>query len=982
MGGSYSFGNKEHWSQAMSSSVAAEIETDSKIEVLSAEEVARQLRLLIDPSHVLARPIDRIAFASDASLYHLVPLAVVQPTTMEEVHKLFGYSQQTRIPLTFRAGGTSLSGQAITDGILVDIGRHWRGSKVEANGKLLRVQPGLIGQQANQILKLYSTKIGPDPASITAARLGGILSNNASGMCCGVLQNAYHTLRSMTFMLPSGTVIDTAAPDADALFRAGEPQLAAGLLDLKARLESNAALSARIRSKYKMKNTTGYSLNAFLDFSTPVEIFSHLLIGAEGTLAFIAEAVLETVPDLPVKYTGLLVFPDIHAACEAIVPLREAGAAALELMDRASMRSVEDKPGMPAQILGLPESAASLLVEFQTSDLSATQRIAAGAEAAVAGLKLLSEPFFTSDPAEQEKLWNIRKGMFPSVGAVRAAGTTVIIEDVAFPIEHLADAAVDLTRLFQKHGYTNAIIFGHAKDGNLHFVITQGFNTDKEMAQYRNFIDDVVTLVVKKYDGALKAEHGTGRNMAPFVETEWGPDAYAVMQELKQLADPENLLNPGVIINPDPQAHMADLKKMPVVEPEVDKCIECGYCEPKCPSRDLTLTPRQRIVVRREMQRLKDDGTHAAYDALNRDFPYMALDTCAVDGLCATACPVSIDTGKLTKRFRQLRHTEAANRIALLLANNLGLVEIGARFAMGAGHLTQKVFGLGFMRGVTGILNKVSRRVMDEPFWQWSAEMPRPRRGAVPVREIAEADAVYFPACISRIMGALPGEQQETSTMQALLNVADRAGVRLRVPEDTRGNCCGVPFSSKGFESAHAASVNRTVANFFRWSNGGELAVVVDTSPCTYGLKTSRPYLTPENQAKFDKLRILDSVEFAHDALLPTLPIKRKVHSVALHPVCSAVKMAIVPKLVNLAHACSENVLVPRDAGCCAFAGDRGFLFEELTASATAPEAAQATEAEHEGYYSSSRTCEIGMTRATGKVYRSYLHLLDFVSRP
>ncbi len=965
-----------------SSAVVAETEIGTSGESLSAEEIGRQLCALLDPSKVLTRPIDRIAFASDASLYRLVPRAVVQPSTKEEVRALFEYSREKKVPLTFRAGGTSLSGQAITDGILVDVGRYFRGAKVEENGKLLRVQPGLIGQQANQMLKLYSAKIGPDPASITAARLGGILSNNASGMCCGVVQNAYHTLRSMTFMLPSGTLIDTAAPDAEEQFRASEPALAGGLLELKRRLEGDSAVAARIRSKYKMKNTTGYSLNAFLDYSTPVEIFSHLLIGAEGTLAFIAEAVLETVPDLPVKYTGLLMFPSIHAACEAIVPLREAGAAALELMDRASMRSVEDKPGMPAQIQGLPDGAASLLVEFQTTNVAAAHANAAKAQAAVAGLKLLGEPFFTTDPMEQDKLWNIRKGMFPSVGAVRKSGTTVIIEDVVFPLEHLADAAVDLIGLFEKHEYTNAIIFGHAKDGNLHFVITQGFNTEKETAQYEAFIDDVVKLVVQKYDGALKAEHGTGRNMAPFVETEWGPEAYAVMQRLKELADPDNLLNPGVIINPDPQAHMADLKKMPVVEAEVDKCIECGYCEPKCPSRDLTLTPRQRIVVRREMQRLRDSGTHEAYDALNHDFPYMALDTCAVDGLCATACPVYIDTGKLTKRFRQLRHTDTANRIALLLARNMGLMEIGARFAMGAGHMTQSLFGLGFMRGITGILNKGTRALMDEAFWQWSAEMPRPRKGAIPVRAIAKADAVYFPACISRIMGALPGEQQETSTMQALLNVADRAGVRLRVPEDTRGNCCGVPFSSKGFEAAHAAAANHTVANFFRWTNGGELPIVVDTSPCTYGLRTARPDLTPENQAKFDKLRILDSVEFAHDELLPRLPIKRKVHSVALHPVCSATKMAIVPKLVKISKACSENVDVPQDAGCCAFAGDRGFLFEELTASATKTEAAQATASEHSGYYSSSRTCEIGMTRATGKVYQSYLHLLDFASRP
>lgn len=951
--------------------------------ILSPTEIGEQLRAFIDASRILTRAIDRIAFASDASLYRMIPRAVVQPISSEEVRRLFRYSRKQKIPLVFRGGGTSLSGQAITDGILVDVGRHWRSANVEENGRLLRVQPGLIGQQANQMLKKYGAKLGPDPASMSAARLGGILSNNASGMCCGVTQNAYHTLRSMTFLLPSGTEIDTAIPGADALFREREPLLADGLLELKMRLESNRELAARIRAKYRMKNTTGYSLNALLDYSTPLEIFSHLLIGAEGTLAFIAEAVLETVPDLPVKYTGLLLFPDLHAACAAIVPLRDAGAAALELMDRASLRSVETKPGIPVEIRQLGNTAAALLVEFQTADPFAAEENAAKAKAAVVGLNLLGEALFTDDPEEHDRLWNIRKGLFPSVGAVRASGTTVIIEDVAFPVEHLADAAVDLTRLFEKHGYSNAIIFGHAKDGNLHFVIAQGFNTEEENSQYRNFIDDVVQLVVHKYDGALKAEHGTGRNMAPFVETEWGAEAYEVMQRLKVLADPENLLNPGVIINPDPAAHMADLKRMPVVEAEIDKCIECGYCEPKCPSRDLTLTPRQRIVVRREMQRLKDEGdSRATYDALNRDFPYMALDTCAVDGLCATACPVNIDTGKLTKRFRQLRHTVLANRIADLLAKNVSLMELGARFALGAGHTVQNVFGLGFMRRVTRFLDKASRTIMDEAFWQWCAEMPRPRRGALPMRPHQDAEAVYFPACISRIMGALPGEQQATTVMQALLNIADRAGVKLYVPGDIAGNCCGVPFSSKGFEAAHDTAINHTIDSFFRWSSGGRLPIVVDTSPCTYGIKTARAHLTPDNQAKFDKLTILDSIEFAHDRLLPQLLILRKVHSVALHPVCSAEKMAITKKLIQICDACSETVLVPSDAGCCAFAGDRGFLFPELTASAASFEAAQARAEEHDGYYSSSRTCEIGMTRASGKVYQSYLHLLNYVSSP
>jgi len=949
-------------------------------------EIRRLLQDLIDPERILIRPIERVAFASDASFYRLIPLAVIQPKTAEEIKHLFRFSHQQRIPLTFRAGGTSLSGQAITDGILVDVGRYWRSVRVEQNGKTIRVQPGLIGQQANNALQLYGKKIGPDPASISSCRMGGILANNSSGMCCGVVQNAYHTLSSLTFILPSGTQIDTADANADNIFRMLEPELCATLLELKAQIEANPKLAARIRLKYKTKNTTGYSLNALLDFDRPVDIFSHLLIGSEGTLAFIAEAVLNTVHDFPLKSTGLLLYSDLYAACSSIGALTQAGAAALELMDRASLRSVENQPGVTPHLKTLPDSAAGVLVEFQASNETQLQEFQTIAATTVAKLALLHPAEFTTNPVEQAKLWKVRKGIIPSVGAVRASGTTAIIEDVTLPVDRLADAALDLQALFAKHGYENAIIFGHAKDGNLHFVLTQGFNTGQEIERYRAFMDDVVALVVGKYDGALKAEHGTGRNMAPFVETEWGPEAYRIMQELKAVTDPENLLNPGVIVNPDPLAHITHLKDFPVVESEVDKCIECGFCEHSCPSRDITLTPRQRIVVRREMQRLKDiKAPDANYDALERDFPYMALDTCAADGLCATDCPVSIDTGKLTKHFRALRHSSLAHQAARLMARNFALPEFGARLALRMGHWIDSRFGPDAMNWITGELDRASRAIFDEPFWHWTYPMPRPRKGPLPSSPANEqngADAVYFAACISRIMGALPGEPEETTNMQALLNVAGRANIKLFVPKDLTGHCCGVPFSSKGFDSANETALDRTIESFFRWSDSGRLPIVVDTSPCTYGLKTCRAQLSATNQARFDKLRILDVVEYASSVLLPRLSFTRKLPSVALHPVCSATKMGINAKLVGLAEACSDEVFVPQNAGCCAFAGDRGFLHPELTASATSGEAAELESHRHSGYYSSSRTCEIGMTRATGQLYRSYLHMLDYATRP
>ena len=209
----------------------------------------------------------------------------------------------------------------------------------------------------------------------------------------------------------------------------------------------------------------------------------------------------------------------------------------------------------------------------------------------------LEPPRFSTDAGECERLWNIRKGVFPAVGGMRKPGTTVLIEDVAFPIERLAEATLDLEALMHEHGYPEGVIYGHALDGNLHFIFTQDFSDPAEIARYGGLMVAVVDLVVNKYDGSLKAEHGTGRNMAPFVEMEWGRAATAIMRELKALLDPEGLLNPGVVPNDDPTVHLKNLKPMPAADDIVDACIECGFCEPQCPSAALTFSPRQRIVA-------------------------------------------------------------------------------------------------------------------------------------------------------------------------------------------------------------------------------------------------------------------------------------------------------------------------------------------------------------------------------------------------
>lgn len=929
------------------------------------------LAVFIPLSRIKTRYIDLIAYASDASFYHLLPKAIVQPNSIQEIQQLFAFAKMHAIPITYRAGGTSLSGQSITDGILIDLSKYWRRVEPEQEGRLVKAQPGITGAMVNASLKKYKRKIGPDPSSINSAMIGGILANNSSGMCCGVSQNSYHTLHSIKFVLPDGQAFDTAVQEDYQRFEKTCTHASTHLILLKEQILQNKVLEENIRHKYKTKNTVGYGLNSFIDFSHPLDILAHLLIGSEGTLGFIAEAVLKTVPDFPYKATVLLYFKDIHSACSAIIPLKNSGAEALELMDRPALRSIENSPGIPAEIPTLPPSAAALLCEYQANTPEELSSLVNEGEKVFMNLTLLHQPSITRDPTVQTLLWKLRKGMFPSVGAVRKQGTSVILEDVAFPLEHLADAVVDIQKLFVLHQYDNGIIFGHAKDGNIHFVVSQSFNGSEEIKRYERFIQDVVSLVVNKYNGTLKAEHGTGRNMAPFVETEWGKDAYDIMKSVKHLLDPDNLLNPGVIINNDAHAHLKNLKAMPVVEQEVDKCIECGYCEHRCPSRDITLTPRQRIVVRREMERLTKLGKSSRLTELKKDYQYDGLDTCAVDGLCAGECPVHINTGDLVKRLRKENHSALQNKFALLAAKNFRLLQNIILLLLSAGKLLNSLLGKHFMMHLTHTLRKI---VPGFPLWPKFLIGP----GKIKNLENEDADVLYFPACITKMMGA--SSTDKLSVTATFVKLVHKAGLKVKLPSSLNGNCCGQAFSSKGFQSAAAATMNASIEQLWILSKEGKIPVVMDVTSCSHTLMTCKPYLNKENTAKLAAMTIVDSIQYAVESILPNLKISHPKKSIVLHPVCSLHKMNLEKTFRQLAEKCSLSVTVPVHAGCCGMAGDRGFYFPELTKAAACEEIKEVNQKDYDGYYSSAKSCEISLSGESEKNYESILYLMDEVS--
>jgi D-lactate dehydrogenase len=949
--------------------------TDSCLPVTEKEIEALTDRLatVVARDRIRSRLIDRVSFASDGGFYHLVPRAVVQPDSEEEIRGLFALSQQLQIPLVFRTGGSSLSGQAITDGILVDLSRFWDRISVENEGLRVRVQPGITGARVNARLRKWGRKIGPDPSSIITAMMGGILSNNASGMCCGVEGNSYHTTEFIRFMLPGGQVYSTENPGDYHRFTGLETRLAPTLSSIRDQIRNNLALREKIREKYKTKNTVGYGLNAFLDYDHPLDIFARLLIGAEGTLGFISEAVLRTLPDPGFKATALLFFPGLDEACAAVPLLIAEKAMMAELMDRASLRSVASLEGMPPAMKALPEDGAALLVEFQEETEAGLLARLASFEKNSGGLSLWESAEFTRDPARQAFFWKVRKGLFPAVGAVRQSGTTVILEDLAFPVASLGPAIRGIQALFREFGYENGIIFGHARDGNIHFVITQSFNTKAEVDRYAAFIRKVVDLVVYRFRGTLKAEHGTGRNMAPFVETEWGAEALQIMKAIKQAADPHHLLNPGVILNPDPEAHLKNLKKLPAVEEEVDRCIECGYCEPMCPSRDLSASPRRRIVVRRAIESMKQDNRKHEARILEKQFGYEGLDTCAVDGLCASACPVGINTGDLVKRLRRESHSPVARLLALQAARNFGSVLAMGRAGLGLLADLDRLSG----GNQLAALSRLMRRIIPG-FPVWMRGTPPPPvipRPASPREENPGKTVIYFPACITRLMGTYPGKTR--NAMEAFLSVCEKTGFQVRIPAAADRLCCGQIAGSKGFDAARAHQATEWVESLWKASEQGRFPVVTDVSSCTFTLRTIRPLLDAGNQYRYDRLRILDSVEFFHDHVMPEARPRLKKSRIALHPVCALEKIGIREKWEALTRQLAEETLTAEGAGCCGMAGDRGFLFPELTASATGKEIPELNASSCEAAYSSTRTCELALSQGALIRFESIVYLLD-----
>ena len=929
---------------------------------------------------VTTRAFDRVASAVDASHYLLTPDAVVVPNDIAEIVQLFRYASASGRALTFRSGGTSLSGQASTDNILVDTRAHFRRIQIDADGAIARVQPGATVRQVNARLVRHGRKLGPDPASEIACTIGGVVANNSSGMACGTAQNTYNTLHSAIVVLPSGTVVDTSLADAEERLLEAEPALCATLMELRERIMNTHALKAEIERQFAIKNTMGYSLNALVDFNSPAQILTHLMVGSEGTLGFVAEASFNTVALMPAAATTLLVFDSLQAATDSLVDIIATEPATVELMDSASLRATlkdeESRATLPK--LEIIDHCA-LLVEYQAPDETSLSQLTHRATELFGRLRLALTPELTRDPALRRSLWHIRKGLYATVAGARPSGTTALLEDVAVPVAKFSETCSKLLRLFDRHGYNDAVIFGHAKDGNIHFLINENFDSEKNVARYRSFTEDMVEMILAA-GGTLKAEHGTGRIMAPFVERQYGAELYKVMLDIKHACDPNGILNPDIILTTDQDLHVKNLKSTPTVEDEVDRCVECGYCEPVCPSKDLTTTPRQRIVVRRAIAQASVDGNRALERNLTRAQEFDVIETCAVDGMCQTACPVRINTGDLIRHLRTDSAGAVQSRTWNLAARHWKFFStFASRILTVASKIPSPL--------ISGP-NRLARTVLGaDTVPLWSRDLPRGGRARetnkAAVRALNDSSplsAVFFQACVGSMFGPADGDGGVAAAFESL---AEKSGILLTRPVGLDGLCCGTPWKSKGIEVGYEAMVTRTVDALWLASDSGRLPVVCDNSSCSEGLVTAIKTAV-ESNAHYASLRVVDSVDFAAEHILPRVTVAAKLSSVVVHPTCSSTRAGSNENLMSVARAFADEAIVPDAWGCCGFAGDRGMLHPELTKSATVAEAeeiASRFDKTVDAFVSCNRTCEIGMSRATGEKFVHVLETLDALAQ-
>ncbi len=786
------------------------------------------LRDLIGHEKVLTDSPSITAYSIDASIYKAIPEAIALINSRGDLEQTLQFAKKYNIPLTARSGGTNLTGNAVGEGIILEFSQLDHILEINENEGWVRVQPGIIYAELNKYLAEKGWWFAPDPSSGEMCKLGGMLGNNAAGPHTLKYGATKDNVLEMQVLFANGNCITAKEyplddPELERIFQKNTAIRA--LHDL---IQDNKKLILSKRKKVS-KNSSGYNLFALAEGLERGTFPLHqILIGSEGTLGLTLETKLRIVRKPLEVATGLIYLKSLSDIGAIVTDLLPLSPSALEMMDANSLDLVG------REHFNIPKDAAAmLLLEF---DDSAQDKMKT-AQDFIHKVSLAAPMVVAYDPEETLALWQVRKAMYPTLYRYDEHKKPInFADDVVVSAERIPELVDYLETLFREKDVAVAI-YGHIGDGNAHINPLLNLNDPKDFNHMITLSQEIHQTVIDRFDGSLCGEHGDGRVRAEFVKKLYGPELYTLFEKVKQLFDPEQLLNPGIKITDLPFTEKIDLHRLS------KNCATCAKCNSVCPVYD----------VEKEESNAARGWFHILTDP---DYDYEAssriVEACINCKSCRTICPAGIDVSELILKAREAHPNETAGNI-FKLQENQGLFENLIKFAA----WTQPVWDTPVIRKILEPLSHIFLKGL-APTARIPANMQLPRLARKTLRERyldktdMNSNTAYFHGCAANYIDDGVGD--------AVIELLKQQGLSVALPPQ---RCSGTPIQTYGWNDRVRENARFNIDSLASYEK-----VITGCASCTYMLKDYEPLFSDKNEqdkAKTLASKVLHISEFLYD---------------------------------------------------------------------------------------------------------------------
>ena len=898
---------------------------------------------------------NRGRYATDASFYQMMPAAVVVPRTMDDALRALAICRDAGRIVTPRGGGTSQCGQAVNEGVVIDVSKHLnRVVSLDVANRTCVVEPGIVLDDLNRQLRKHGLWFPVDVSTASRATIGGMAGNNS----CGGRSLRYGTMRDNT------RAIDAALADGSVLHfgevardLSGADSSVGGLALFRDMLDLGEREAAEIAEKFPkvQRRVGGYNLDALVPRNTPNNL-AHLLVGSEGTLAFTTQVHLKLWPIIRNKVLGVCHFGSFYEAMDAAQHLVKLGPIAVELVDRTMLALGRDiamfEPIIGAAVRGDPD--AVLIVEFAEEDQAENiRRLRALGE-------LMSDLGFGWDnpPRKWGGVVEIRDASLQTaIAEFRAAGLNVMmsmkqegkpvsfVEDCAVPLPHLADYTERLNAIFTRHG-TRGTMYAHASEGCLHVRPVLNLKLEKDVKAMRAIAEETFEMV-RQYKGSHSGEHGDGLVRSEFHETMFGPRIVADFREVKQRFDPDNVLNPGKIVGAPrmderalfrypPDYHVPELKTVldwsaypgagGGFQGAVEMCNNNGACRKleggvMCPSYRTTRNERDVTRGRANTLRLAISG-QLGPDALSSDEMMETLKLCVSCKACRHECPTGVDMAKMKIEVLAARVTSHGLPLGDRLVGYLPrYASLAAHFAPLANWRNRSPMLRRLFERFTGISAKRALPVWRRDMFKPDAEVIGPADGH---------EVVLFADTFNRTY--------ERENLYAALRVLLAGGYRVHLPRPVDGRrslCCGRTFLAAGLVDQARAELDRLVTTYAPFAARGVPIIGLEPS-CLLTLRDELLSLRSDDAAKSVSAHALLFEEFlvreaeAGRLQLPLGPVAPKA---VVHGHCHQKSFGAFKPVQQALRLIPDLQVEAIESSCCGMAGAFGYRADTYEAS-------------------------------------------------